>query len=86
MGFADEVQSLTNGGSNISRIVLALNSLPPKERKEIVAFIDAMPPGTQRSAVARAITQRAQKQGFTGVVNGDQVRAFADGARNGLEA
>ena len=85
MGFADEVSTLTTASAtSIGHVVRVLNALPAKERREIVAYLDDLPPGTQRSAVGRALSKRAAKVGLDLKVTGSQVSAFIAGGRNGL--
>lgn len=85
MSFGDEVlENQSPGGSSIPSVVIALNHLPKKERAEIVAYLDALPPGIQFAAVAKAIVKRAAKHGYSGRLNGGQIRRFVEGSRNGL--
>ena len=69
MSFADEVADHTRGQGPGARIVLAINSLPPKVRQEVLDVIDDG--DAQATAIARALTKR------TGVtINRDMVARF----------
>lgn len=85
MGFADEVEASASAtGSNVAHVTRLLNALPAKDRKEIVAFLDDLPPGAQKVAVARALTKRAAKAGLDVKVTAQQVTTFINGSRHGL--
>lgn len=91
--FADLVAANTKGtGGAVSKLVQALNQLPKKERAAIVAYLSDVPPGTQWTAVGRAVTQVLAEHGVTldgkpVTVNDDHVKRFAlEGKRDGLDA
>lgn len=86
MGFAEEVAAASTSGSSIGHVAQVLNALPAKERTEIVKYLDNLPAGVQKVAVARALTKRAAAVGLSVKVNGGQVSSFISGNRNGLEA
>lgn len=91
--FAERVSAHTKGtGSSVSKLVKGLNQLPKKERAAIVAYLDNVPPGTQWTAVGRAVSEVFDENGVTFdgkavTVNDDHVKRFAlEGKRDGLEA
>jgi hypothetical protein len=87
MGFADEVTaSTTSAATSVGHVVRALNALSPRERKEIVAYLDDLPAGVQKVAVGRALSKRAAAAGHDIKITGSQVSSFIAGNRNGLQA
>lgn len=86
MSFGDEVMSnQSHSAGNIPNVVVALNCLPSKERKEILAYLDDIPQGVQWQAIAKALAKRAGAHGYKGRLSGQQVRRFVEGSRHGLE-
>ena len=84
MAFADEVAAHAGGIGTTPKMVTALNALPAAQRRDIVAYLDALPHGVTKAQVARAINARLDKAGVALRVSPDNVGTFIDGSRHGL--